>query len=406
MKINKKLSLVILVFMLIMSVVYIPSRNYIGDNNIVDIWNKVTGKELDKLPSYAQNEIRKLSTKILKEQSSSNITFEFITDSHYDERSIYRETALEHFEEAKQLANNIHPDFIVHGGDIIDGFSPKNQSIKNLDIATNYILKGERSPVFLVKGNHDDNSYYNVRRTPRSTENVIFPKEMYELTVKKYENTVTRDKSNPEDMYYYRDFPNKKLRVIILNTNDIPIIYKRNGSLKYKGIMQYGISNEQLNWVAHTALNFSDKKDKREWKVIFFSHVCFLRKINFNRSIANGDVMLNIIEAFKKGKEYSSMRTIGDYAQSVDVDFTSQGPMKVIAMISGHVHKDAIAKVNGIDFITTLNSVPIRSNPRVTPIRRLNTVTENAFDVFSINTRSRIIYIYRYGAGSDRVVKY
>ncbi|OFI06978.1 3',5'-cyclic adenosine monophosphate phosphodiesterase CpdA [Clostridium acetireducens DSM 10703] len=408
---NKKTTIKLIIILITIIILFFSSevnvlKEYtknLVNRYIVNIINKV---EKYSLPRYSLKNLEEISSQVLSRKKNNFIIFEFITDSHYDETSGFRDKAIKHFREVKEMSRLIGSDFVIHGGDIIDGYDKKNKSIMYLDKVLGELCKNNQCPTFYAVGNHDDNSYYNVRNTPQSHHNVISKREFYNITIGKYIKGIIVDEKNPEGMYYYKDFPNKKLRIIVLNTNDIPEIYHENGKPKYNGILQYGISNEQLNWVANKALDFSNKEDKKEWKTIFFSHVSINKKINYDKSIPNGDIMMKVIESFKYGKKYKSNKTKGDFGQYVNVDFSSQGSMDVIAVINGHVHMDNSDKVNGIMYISTLNSVPIQISPYLAPKRYIKTFVENAFDIFSIDTNNRKIYIDRYGAGSDRVFDY
>ena len=187
MKNNKKINLILIMLFLIIFIFSIqytkskPSYQYSWDNfeHIVN-----------DFPSYSKDNLVKIASKVIDNRNSNTITFEFITDTHYDQKWSSRKTALRHLDEVKELGNMIDTSFIAVGGDIVDGYSPKYKSIENLNKTVSELMYGNNMNVFLVKGNHDDNTYYNIRNTPRSVDNVIFPKEFYNCTISKIKNNV------------------------------------------------------------------------------------------------------------------------------------------------------------------------------------------------------------------------
>ena len=69
-------------------------------------------------------------------------------------------------------------------------------------------------------------------------------------------------------------------------------------------------------------------------------------------------------------------------------------------LLAGHLHYDNLLYNEGILTVTTLSSYAQEWAP-TSPRREVGTVTETAFDVFSI--KDRTVYITRFGAGEDRV---
>ena len=72
----------------------------------------------------------------------------------------------------------------------------------------------------------------------------------------------------------------------------------------------------------------------------------------------------------------------------------------VVATISGHVHYDNLLYDDGLLVVTTLCAMMQKWAPGC-PDREAGTITETAFDVFSI--KDDLVQITRFGAGEDRV---
>ena len=91
-------------------------------------------------------------------------------------------------------------------------------------------------------------------------------------------------------------------------------------------------------------------------------------------------------------------------AVSVDVDF-SDAKGELIGYFSGHMHKDyvyAAADYFGFNIVTTACDTDL--NTSVT--KTAGTVTEQSFDVFTVNRKTRTVYATKIGAGEDRVIQY
>ena len=147
-------------------------------------------------------------------------------------------------------------DFIVGGGDFVDGGTTKDTNVSNYKKVVS-MFGLANCPYFLTKGNHDDNSWgdgrqgrgtaavYKVNKNYQPDPNnenkawhgnmsyTIKPSEMYEIITRP--STIWDIKENPNDknMYYYYDVPGKKVRVFILNSYDIPYVYDTDGTVKY-----------------------------------------------------------------------------------------------------------------------------------------------------------------------------
>ena len=82
----------------------------------------------------------------------------------------------------------------------------------------------------------------------------------------------------------------------------------------------------------------------------------------------------------------------------------------IAAVICGHSHNDIITRSNtGIPCISTTCDAAYTSASdydKTLPNRVKGTTTEQAFDVFHINTLNRIIYVTRIGAGGNREFDY
>ncbi len=199
-------------------------------------------------------------------------------------------------------------------------------------------------------------------------------------------------------LYCHLDDPRAKIRYIVLDTIDIPYLY-RNGKLKYQGMRYSAFSDAQLEWLANTALQVEDG-----WAVALFGHIPPLPALDDGEKVINADVFMRIVQAFRDGTRYRSARTGGDFGQSVTADFRGQGPREVIAFFYGHRHDDICALKDGILFVGTQCA---RSGLGLGDGASLlvdGAASEVAFDVITIDRAQGRIFATRFGAGSDRVI--
>lgn len=347
------------------------------------------------IPSFDMDEITVTQNTVLSKQTTTSFNFAFITDMHYNINDV---PILRAINSCKELFKNLPLNFLATGGDNVTNGTKANVLSAYDSLYNN--LSGLK--VYPINGNHDDNSIFDVNsiKSPISV-NYFTPAEQYNKLYSSIEGSVVMDDSG-KSLYYYHDEKDAKIRFIHLNAIDIPYI-QDNGLLRYNGQWKYAFSNAQLNWVANKALKFSESG----WGVVFVAHIPPILWLSYpgDTPVENADVLLGIMQAYKNGTSYVSVATTGDFAQSVNVDYTSQGAGDIIAYIYGHDHEDKHTVVNGITYISTLNASISKDWPNA-PAKTVGTVSETAFDLYTIDRATRKISITRFGAGADREYTY
>jgi hypothetical protein len=214
---------------------------------------------------------------------NADFSLALVTDTHYgwDEKR----TRIYNSKKEVIMYNNVINQMVgindkYHLGDYINGdISPSNifQSIVEYhDLTKDYIK---------MLGNHDTGGYYEdlQHRKPKiygernGIVHRLSPLEEHLLFMK--DNKVTM-----QDEYthaFYKDYEDKKIRVIGINTMDIPRTRTTNGELRYPDINAYGISPRQIKWLNDYAFNFKPKGDDSEfWRVLFMVHVPLATELN------------------------------------------------------------------------------------------------------------------------------
>ena len=341
--------------------------------------------------------------KISKYQNKNTLTISLMSDTHFnssekDAYNIQKYTTFEHFGKVQNYANI---DLAVNLGDIIDGNLPKEDTIEEIELFTKYTSEYCQSPLFFVRGNHDDNGWYSQGGFGGSykTDEIINGEEWNDIVVKKYNKNVILDETNPSGCYGYFDDEKSKIRIFLLNTSDIPYIEEEDGTYRYNSYKGSCISNKQINFVAKSLL-FEDKEHPEEWGALFLSHVPLdtsnednLRFGGKNALIRGSDYLLAVINAYHKGTLLKASGTSAnqptdineDFMVNIDIDYSKKGPGEVIAFVSGHTHSDNFCDTVGIKQSLSYG------------FTYLGLVGSTAFSNFVIDRENKTITVIKHG---------
>ncbi len=252
---------------------------------------------------------------------------------------------------------------VVNGGDIGNDYWPDAEGIRSTCRETMDALYALSVPVHCCIGNHDDATAMAERLKDNAV--AILPDEMHEICMK-YNPT-------PEN-YYYTDLPDSEWRFILLNSCDRPYRIGANGRFIEDYPLEF--SNAQAAWLEREALD-TDRK------ILVFSHA----------PVSN----VGIFGSIGKGGGY--VRTHDDTLNSSRVYTALRDCKNVKALIAGHVHYDNLLYRDRMVLVTSQCSFVQEWAPSC-PKREHGTVTETAFDVFSV--KDELMMITRFGAGCDR----
>lgn len=92
-------------------------------------------------------------------------------------------------------------------------------------------------------------------------------------------------------------------------------------------------------------------------------------------------------------------------AVTVNCDFTN-AKGELVGYFAGHTHVDGVNNNNGFNVITTRCDAKEENTDALQKERVAGTITEQSFDVFTVNKSERKIYATKIGAGSDREISY
>lgn len=346
------------------------------------------------IPDYFINELNTMTS-----INDSTFNVGFITDNHH-QLSTYSPGSLTHYANIAALTRMVPINAVVAGGDNINGYYGKTQKLTETRQATSalYGRVNHQTDVFFMLGNHDTGNGQNGNNTPATVISEYQLKNYYLSKLKVFGET-----RNNDSLYGFKDYADYKIRVIWLNSFDLPWTLKSDGTYQYDFLTTSGYQGEQLEWLAKSAL----KLESNEWHVMIFTHCPLPNTFEVAAAQApltqiNSDILISIINAFQKGTSLSVSESSRELPVSFDVDFSGQGSGVVIGLFSGHIHRDGQMVYNGINCVETSCSLCHTGDTG----RVAGTLTEDCWDVFSISKSSRTIKAHRFGYGGDRIITY
>lgn len=347
----------------------------------------------------------------LKNSINTNLfNFGFGTDYHYISETdnipfsnVTLEDSMRYYSSGLRKSLNLLSlsdklDAVVFNGDNVD--QPINPDIKlerkmmikeHNDFATT-AFSSALCPVFLLKGNHDCN--YNISSDKRLLDNVILDEDFAKLY---QQNGKYGEQRLNGSNYYYKDFEDKKIRLIGLDSSDLPETTNADGTMMFNRFTQSGFQQAQLNWLANDALQVPN-----DYTVVITMHWPLNHTVyDYDDSgMINHGALKTILEDFVTGCGHKTITSSGSIPVAVDYVFATAG--NLAGVLSGHRHLDQQKTINGVNYILTRCSLICGDN--MIKEKRLEydgTPSEDAFDIVSIDTDNRILTTTRFGAGSE-----
>jgi hypothetical protein len=228
-------------------------------------------------------------------------------------------------------------------------------------------LQGVGVPLIYSMGNHDDNRYIS-----RKDGTVLTPQQIESMFMRyTLPNKVIDPSMN--GLNYYVDYDRLKIRVFVVDSN----YQKPEDGFHWS----HGFSDNTVAWFSN-CLNEVPKG----WSVLVLTH----RRLVQNKN---------------PGKKwiYNQMKMV----ETVN-NFIANGGT-YIATISGHIHRDYSHSKPFLEFSVAAQkcqNIEAKKGKALAPERKLNTASEDLWDVLVIRPQSRKINTVRFGAGDDREWSY
>ncbi|MBQ6779176.1 MAG: metallophosphoesterase, partial [Acidaminococcaceae bacterium] len=228
-------------------------------------------------------------------------------------------------------------------------------------------LQGVGIPLIYSMGNHDDNRYISHKEgtvlTPQQIESMFM---RYTLP-----NKVIDPSMN--GLNYYVDYDRLKIRVFVVDSN------YPNPTDGFH--WSHGFSDKTVEWFSN-CLNEVPKG----LSILVLTHRRFFQSKN-----SDGEWIYN---------QMKMVETVNN--------FIANGGT-YIATISGHIHRDYSHSKPFLEFSVAAQkcqNIEAKKGKALAPERKLNTASEDLWDVLVIRPQSRKINTVRFGAGDDREWSY
>ena len=354
-----------------------------------------------EIPDYVKSEALSVAQKVVTKQSelTNQITFLSMSDTHYagnqvDSWQEYSNISALHASQAAQiLAYALNLDFMAYLGDFTFGSSNTTEALlqSQIEEISKWLDTNFRGlPQFRTVGNHDTGEY----------STLLGHEYLYNTIMSKNEGATYGSSTYG---YCYKDFNDKKVRVICLNTSE--------GETENGSSSSYVVSDVQRLWFAQTLYEVGSKSDASEWSIIVLGH--------YSLDFGGAYPLSNIVYAYITGGYTTENGTT--------INFNGHNAASFIADFHGHTHcfkVDNLYRVVsnvGTAFDAKKICIPNVSYYRnnyygdtsfygftysdsITYDKTINTGKDTAFTVNVVDLDEKIVYSYCYGAGIDRVV--
>ena len=322
--------------------------------------------------SYYLGEIKDTAQKIRALTKEPVLVFFLCSDVHYNtvktDNRLKLDSVTDMTTNMVALKKQIQVDGLICLGDIVDAKPPTKMDETKQQI--DYVMKrlqGVGVPLIYSMGNHDDNRYIS-----RKDGTVLTPQQIESMFMRyTLPNKVIDPSMN--GLNYYVDYDRLKIRVFVVDSN----YQKPEDGFHWS----HGFSDNTVAWFSN-CLNEVPKG----WSVLVLTH----RRLVQNKN---------------PGKKwiYNQMKMV----ETVN-NFIANGGT-YIATISGHIHRDYSHSKPFLEFSVAAQkcqNIEAKKGKALAPERKLNTASEDLWDVLVIRPQSRKINTVRFGAGDDREWSY
>ena len=353
------------------------------------------------IPSYVKAEALAVAEKVKAVLQDDSIVFLAISDFHHTGPQVdgwqtnINAGNLHACQALKVLSYSLPKiDFACMLGDVTFGDAKTTTALmqQQFDQINGWLGEAWKNiPQLRTVGNHDTGEY-----------STLVGAQFLKNNIWKYNEGAVY--GSEEYGYCYRDFAEKKLRVICLNTCEGETISGESAA--------YCCSPAQLLWFAQTLYDVGSKADAAQWGIIVLGHY----PLDLGGVYQTG----NIVKAYVAGES--------TVQNGVTVNFSGHNAAKFIMNVHGHNHcfhfgkLHSVANGQGTEFDAWRMCIPnacfYRNNSGVVTMNGISfgdpapydktagTGKDTAFNVNVINPSEQVLYSFCYGAGIDRTIGY
>ncbi len=301
-----------------------------------------------------KEEIKKTVQTVMEKRNEHSLVMTLLSDTHYTVNGNWEDTAAT----IEAVNGQIHPDGIIHLGDLTDGILSKEicryYNSKVLDR-----IKSWQIPFYMVIGNHDTNYF-------RNNPELLSKEEQYHYYLK----GIVSGNLEEGQLWYYQDFAEYKLRFLFLHSFDA------------QQDQRYGFPEEEVDWLLKMLEHMPEG-----YLAVLFSHEAPLAKLDYwAKEVRNGELLIKVLEEWH--------RNHGE---------------RILAFVHGHTHADYIYRGKAFPIISIGCSkceyfADKKPEGAYTCRRELGTVLQELWDTMIITPKERKIEFVRFGSGLDRQV--
>ena len=330
------------------------------------------------LPSYWESHLSTMVDTIngRAETLTDGDQYIFITDLHINEGNSGRYGDLIDYVLSHTSINKV-----ICGGDMFTGNSnlTGRDAIDFLRESCTALSRNPFAKYYYILGNHDRGVVYGT--SDDEATNTITKYQLYKVCGMM--NTVPVTYDSQSFYRYYFDDPVSKLRYIIA----CPTVPATASDGSYSNSLNFN-----NGWVASSLLSLPSGYD-----AVLMTHVLWnsaQTTYNYDSMLAWNKQLCDIISAFNSRSSVT--------CNSVAYNFTSVTEGEVILYHGGHMHLDIEYVYNYINIVATTCDSYAQQVPLGSSGRALGNITENAFDVVTIDKTNSKIYFDRIGFGESR----
>lgn len=269
-------------------------------------------------PDYVRTEIMRVANNVRKVLTDDSFVSICTSDTHYPADTATQNGVLHGMMAIKGLSQVLPVDFIAHLGDLSYDQYIDMSTLQNNHVEILSYLKEQSSdsiPLFVAIGNHDSGVYI----TKNDMSDQLSGDWLYDhfTSLSNSSNTIMSGQSTGG--YCYRDFPNKKIRVFLLNTSENIIT----------GGEDNGTSATQRAWVASKLQELNTKTDASDWGFVVLCHY----PLDYGASKNLSD----LFAAYVNGTSITLNGT--------SYNFSGKNTAKFLIQFHGHIHNFLIDKL-------------------------------------------------------------
>jgi calcineurin-like phosphoesterase family protein len=322
--------------------------------------------------AYYLDEITDTAQKVKALTKEPALVFFLCSDVHYNtvktDNRLKLDSVTDMTTNMAALKKQIPVDGLICLGDIVDAKEPTKAEETKMQVE--YVMKRLRGvglPLIYCMGNHDDNRY------AYSVDSTVFSAKQLESMYMSYTLPNRVSDLSTNGLNYYVDYDRHKIRVFALDSN------YQDPNKNYH--WAHGFSDSTLAW-------FRDrlKEIPKGWSVMVLAHRRLVQSKNPEKDWIHNQLIM---------------------AETVN-DFINNGG-SYIATVYGHIHRDLSRKEPFLEFSIgsqKCQNIEVEKGNAIAPERKLNTASEDLWDVLVIRPQSRKINTVRFGAGADREWSY